>query len=339
MKTYRLIVLLTILALIFSACGSPSTPPPVPTVPPTAAPKPFRIAVIMPSAINDFAFSQSIYTALTTLQKDMGGPEKMQFVYSQGMTVVADATAAVRVYATQGYDLVIAHGSQYGPSLEEVAPAFPNVSFVWVNASKASKLPNVFDLTASAQEGGYVNGVLAAGLTKSKTIGIIGPVETGESKRYIDGFKAGVAATNPEIQVTVNYIGSFSDVVKASDVANGYISAGTDVMAGTGQMVVGPIGKANENNVLWFGTQSNQTTLAPKIVVANQVYHWEGVLKEIIAKVQAGTKGGVSYNINIANGGEVIEYNPDYALPSDVKASGDAVIKGIADGTIKVTLP
>jgi basic membrane protein A len=91
--------------------------------------------------------------------------------------------------------------------------------------------------------------------------------------------------------------------------------------------------------VLWFGTQSNQTALAPRIVVANQVYHWEVVLKDIIAKVQAGTKGGEAFTINLANGGEVIEYNPNYALPASVKAAGEAAVKGIANGTITVPLP
>ncbi len=33
---------------------------------------------------------------------------------------------------------------------------------------------------------------------------------------------------------------------------------------------------------MWFGTQSSQTELAPTIVVANQVYHWDVVLNEII---------------------------------------------------------
>jgi basic membrane protein A len=192
---------------------------------------------------------------------------------------------------------------------------------------------------AASQEGGYVNGVLAAALTKSKVIGIVGPVEVGESKHYIDGFKAGVAATNPEVQVNVTYIGSFSDVVKASDVANGFISSSADIMTGTGQMVIGPIGKANENNVLWFGTQSDQSAPAPKIVVANQVYHWEIILKQIISQIQSGKLGGETFNINLANGGEVIEYNPSYALPADVKAMGDRAIQGIKDGTIKITLP
>jgi len=341
-NTWKLLSSVIIIALALAACSSPTSQEETmeaPTVLPTAEAKPFRVAVILPSAVNDLAFSQSMFDALNRIQNDMGGAEKMQFVYSQGMGIVDDATAAIRIYASKDYDLVIAHGSQYGDAVQAIAPDFPAVSFIWSNATIVTNLPNVFELMAASQEGGYVNGVLAATLTTNKIIGVIGPVEAGESKRYIDGFKAGVLATDPDIQVNVNYIGSFSDVVKASEVATGYISQGTDVMTGTAQMVVGPIGTANENNVLWFGTQSNQTSLAPNIVVANQVYHWEVMLKEIIVKVQAGTLGGESFTINLANGGEVIEYNPAYDLPSNAKALGNATIKGIVDGTITIPLP
>jgi basic membrane protein A len=148
-----------------------------------------------------------------------------------------------------------------------------------------------------------------------------------------------VLATHPEIEVNVNYIGSFSDVVKASEVATSYISAGTDIMTGTSQMVVGATSMAKDNNVLWFGTQSNQSILGPEIVVASQVYHWEVILKQIIAKIQSGTLGGESFTINLANGGEVIEYNPDYTLPTSAKALADATVRGIVDGSIKISLP
>jgi basic membrane protein A len=137
----------------------------------------------------------------------------------------------------------------------------------------------------------------------------------------------------------VNYIGSFSDVVKGTEAANEFITAGADVLTGTSQMVVGPIGAANQNNVLWFGTQSNQTSLAPKIVVANQVYHWEVGLKEVIGNIQAGVIGGEYYTLNLANGGLVIEYNPDYASLAKAKALGEATVKGISDGTITISLP
>lgn len=341
MKILRVIALFTIIASLLIACGSSAKPVITPTTaPPTAAShNSFRVAVIMPSAINDVAFSQSMYDALIRIQNGMGGSEKMEFVYSQGMYIVDDAAAALRIYASQGYDLVIAHGSQYSASLQTIAIEFPKVSFVLSNAPKPSNLPNVFDINAAAQEGGYVNGVLAATLTKSKSIGIVGPVELGEAKRYIDGFKAGLTATNPEILVNVNYIGSFSDVVKASETATGFISAGADAMTGTGQMVVGPIGKANENNALWFGTQSNQASLAPKIVVASQVYRWDVALKEVIVKVQSGVLGGEALVLNLANGGEIMEYNPDYPLPVEVKALGDKTIKDIANSSITITLP
>jgi basic membrane lipoprotein Med (substrate-binding protein (PBP1-ABC) superfamily) len=327
-----LLTLLVALSMVLSACGggAPAT---------TAPAEKFRVAVVMPSAINDLAFSQSMYDALVRIQNDMGGTDKFEFVYSENMFVVDDAAAAIRDYASQGYNLVVAHGSQYGSSLQEIAPDFPNTSFAWGTTVDTFGQPNIFAYEASSQEGGYVNGVLAAMLSKSNVIGVVGPIETGDAKLYVDGFKAGVAATNPDIQVNVNYIGSFSDTALAAEAANTHIAAGADVLTGTAQMVVGAIGKAKEANALWFGTQSNQTSLAPSIVVASQVYHWEVMLKEMIGLIQGGTLGGQSFTANLSNGGEVIEFNPGYALPADAKAAADATVAGIKDGSIKITLP
>jgi basic membrane protein A len=293
----------------------------------------------MPSAKNDLAFSQSMYDALVRIQEEMGGPSAFDFVFSENMFVVDDAASAIRDYATQGYNLVIAHGSQYGSSLQEIAPDFPKTSFAWGTTVDTFGQPNIFAYEAASQEGGFVNGVLAATLSKSKIIGVVGPIETGDAKLYVDGFKAGVLATDPAAKVNVNYIGSFSDVALAAEAASTHISAGADVLTGSAQMVVGAIGKAEEAGALWFGTQSNQTSLAPKIVVASQVYHWEVVLKEIIDLVKAGTLGGKSFRADLLNGGEVIEFNPDFALAAEAKDLVDKTIAGIKDGSIKITLP
>jgi len=326
-NTVRLFVLFVLLALVVGACGAPATEAP-------AMEEPFRVAVVMPSAINDLAFSQSMYDALLRIQEDMGGSENFEIVYSENMFVVDDAAAALRDYASQGFDLVIGHGSQYGSSLQEIAPDFPETSFAWGTTVDTFGLPNVFAYEAASDQGGYVNGVIAASLSESNTMGVVGPIETGDAKLYVDGFVAGAKATKPDIQVNVNYIGSFSDVALASEAANTHVSAGADVLTGTAQMVVGAIGVAEENNVLWFGTQSNQTSLAPSIVVASQVYHWEVVLAEIIELINAGTLGGQSFVIDLANGGEVIEFNPDYAVPAEVQALADTTIQGIIDGSI-----
>jgi basic membrane protein A len=301
----------------------------------------FRVAVIMPSTINDLAFSQSMYEALVSIQEDMGGEEAMELVYSENMFVVDDAAAAIRDYASQGYDLIIAHGSQYGSSLKEIAPDFPETAFAHgttVDTFVDEGINNVFAYEAASQEGGYVNGVMAAELTESNVIGVVGPIETGDAKLYIDGFVAGVEATNPDAQVNVNYIGSFSDVALASEAASTHISAGADVLAGTAQMVVGAIGKAEENGVLWFGTQASQTSLAPGIVVANQVYDWTVVLNDIIDQMAEEVYGGKAYVITLENGGEVMEYNPDFDLPADVKQLAEETTQGIVDGSITIPI-
>jgi basic membrane lipoprotein Med (substrate-binding protein (PBP1-ABC) superfamily) len=351
-----LLILVLALSMVLTACGGATATPtteapvatdvpveateaPMATEPPVTPAEPFRVAVIMPSAINDLAFSQSMYDALIRIQEEMGGPDAFEIVYSENMFVVDDAAAAIRDYASQGYNLVIAHGSQYGSSLQEIAPDFPETSFAWGTTAETFGVPNIFAYEAASQEGGYVNGVLAATLSTSKVIGVVGPIEVGDAKLYVDGFKAGVAATDPDIQVNVNYIGSFSDVALASEAATTHISAGADVLTGTAQMVVGAIGKAEEANALWFGTQSNQTSLAPSIVVSSQVYHWEVAVNEIIALIQSGTLGGQSFKADLANGGEVIEFNADYALPAEAQTLAETTIQGIIDGTITITLP
>jgi basic membrane lipoprotein Med (substrate-binding protein (PBP1-ABC) superfamily) len=247
------LIVLVLLAMLVAACGPTEAPPVEPTAKsvepePVVEEGPFRVAVIMPSAINDLAFSQSIYDALVKIQEEMGGLDKMELVYSESMFVVDDAAAAIRDYAAQGYDLVIAHGSRYGSSLRE--------------------------------------------------------------------------------------IGSFSDVTLASEAANTHVAAGAGVLAGTAQMVVGAIGVAEEKSALWFGTQSSQTSLAPGIVVANQVYHWTVVLRDIFNLIAEGTYSGQAHAITLENRGLVMEYNADYALAGDVKTLADETVAGIIDGTI-----
>jgi basic membrane protein A len=255
------------------------------------------------------------------------------------MFVIEDAAAAIRDYASQGFDLIIAHGSQYGSSLQEIAPDFLETSFAWGTTLDTFGMPNVFAYEARSEQGGYVNGVVAASLSESGVIGVIGPIETGDAKLYVDGFTAGVAATNADATVATVWTGSFSDTALASQAAQTHIDAGADVLTGTAQMVTGAIGVAQESDVLWFGTQSNQTELAPGIVVASQVYHWEVVLVQMIAQIQEGTYGGESFAIDLAGGGEVVEFNPDYAVPADVMALADETIAAISDGSLVVPLP
>jgi len=291
----------------------------------------FTVAAVLPSAANDLAFSQSMVDSLDRLT-EAGVID--DYAISENMFVVEDAATAIRAYADEGYDLVIAHGSQYGGSLQEIAPDFPETAFAWGTAADTFGLENVSGYTASADQGGYVMGAMGAMLAGDGSIGIIGPIEVGDGKLYVDGFEAGALSVRADIGVGINYIESFSDTALAAEAATSFIDGGATVLSGTAQMTVGAIGVANESGVLWFGTNSNQAELAPDIVVASQVYHWEVVLEELVNGIVDGDLGGDTYDINLANGGEVIEFNDEYELPEDVLAAGDELIAQLSSGDL-----
>src|SRR5574340_573671 len=297
----RLITILVLLAILAAGCAPAAEKPTAETG------QPFKVAIVMPSSITDMAFSQSMFEGLKKVQTEMGGESAMEIAYSENLFKVPDAAAAIRDYAAKGYNLVIAHGSQYGTSLEQIAPDFPNTAFAWgtsMDTFQASGINNVFAYQAEAQQGGYVLGTIAALMSKTGT------------------------------KVNVTYTGSFSDVSLMATAAETHIAAGADMLTGSSQSVVGAIGVCKDKGVYWFGTQWDQTSLAPEAVVASQVYDWTGILKDMLKGVQAGVMGVKSYTLTFKNGVLVIADNPAITVPADAKAAADAAIAGINDGTI-----
>ncbi len=351
MNARRIVLALALIGLIvLVACGNQ---PQVTSVPPTAAApaatsapaptsapaaKTFKVAVVMPSAANDVAFSQSMVDSLNAIQKEMG-KDKFDFVYTENMFNVPDAAAAIRDYAGKGYNLIIAHGSQYGASLAEIAPDFPKTAFAWSTAvdtfEQSKGIKNIFAYTVASDQGGYVEGVIAAKLTKSKVLAALGPIPAGDGKLTVDGFVAGAKATDPSVKVQTSFTNSFSDAALMSQAAQTQIAAGADVLTGTSQSVVGAIGVCKDKKALWFGNQSDQTALAPDIVVANQVYDWTGVIKDMMTSINSGTLGTKVYTATLKNGGLKMTYNSKYNLPADVKALADKTVQGLSDGSIK----
>ena len=351
-KSFGLLAALLAIALLAAACGGdsdeateappPAPPqpaeapaaaddaPPPPPEPPAESMGPLRVAIVAPSASNDLAFTQSIVDGVAAL----GETRELEVEITDGTFIVEDAAVAIREYAEAGFDLVIAHGSQYGGSLQEIAPDFPDTSFAWGTSTDTFGLANVFAYTAASDQGGYVLGSMAAALTDTGVIGVVGPIEVGDAKLFVDGFVSGAGAQDSSVNVNVVYTESFSDVAKAAETAEAHVSQGADVMTGTAQMVVGAVGVAQREDAAWFATQADQTELAPEIVVASQVYEWEVVLSQIAAAIDRGVKGGEAFTITLANGGLAIAFNDGYGLSADIRSIGEATVAGIIDGSI-----
>lgn len=338
-----LMILLVTLALVAAQCGGAAPTAEAPAAGESVAAiegevQPIKIALVMPSTITDLAWSQSMYDSLKQLQEEYG-EDVIQIAYTENMFNVTDAAAAIRDYAADGYGLVLAHGAQYGTSLFEIGPDFPRTSFAWgttTNTGEEEGVTNVFAYEPRAEQGGYVSGVLAAHLTESGIIGVIGPVNAGDAKLHIDGFLAGVKDTNPDVQTNVSFTGSFGDTALAAEAANTHIQAGADVLTGSAQQVVGAIGVAKEKGIPWLGIQSDQSPLAPEMVVATALYDWHDTLMSMITKHQAGQMGGEVLQLTLANGGQTMIYADD--LPEEAVNAAKAAEQAIINGEIEIPI-
>jgi len=301
--------------------------------------KKVRIALIIPSTIDDLAWSQVMYEGIKTVQKKYG-EDKIEIEVSERLWNAVDAGSAIRQYASQGFDLVIAHGAQYQSVLDEVAPDFPKTSFAY-GTGFATNHPNIFAYDPQAQQGAYLLGMMAGLKTKTNIVGIVGPVKSGDAIKYNIGFEKGVKSVNPDAAVRIAYTGSFGDLVAAGEIARTHIKAGADVLSGTAQQCVGAIRVASEfENILWLSSDMDQSSIGPKTVLVSQSYRFDEVIESIIRFRTEGILGGKHLELTLENGYLELIYNP--ALKSELtpemgKTINEAKAK-IISGEIKVEL-
>lgn len=295
-----------------------------------------RIALILPSTIDDLAWSQSMYEGLKAVQAEMG-EDKLEVTVTENLWNAVDAAAAIRDFAEQGYDIVIAHGAQYQNSVFEIAPDFPETSFAYGTSFKTGD--NIFAYDPQAQEGAYLLGMLAGLLTETNKLGIVGPVESGDAIKYNHGFIEGVAAVNPDAEVSVTYTGSFGDTAGATEMAKTHMDNGADFLTGTAQQAVGAIQACSERGIPWLGSDMDQSVVWPDTVMAAQVYDWTGVVQRMIDARAEGIMGGEHLSLRFADGRLSLNINENFDIAEDVISQIEEAKQAIIDGTLVPELP
>ncbi|MDF2874236.1 MAG: putative ABC-type transport system, periplasmic component/surface lipoprotein [Sporomusa sp.] len=325
--TKLLLMAIVAVSLLLTGCGSTKSPAPAAEAPKA---KKIKVALVIPSTIDDLAWSQSMYEAL---KKN----DQIELAVSERMGKPVDASAAIRQYATQDYDIIIAHGAQYYGILKEITPEFPKITFAYGTGAQSG--PNIFAYEPQAQEGAYLLGLMAGKMSKSKTVGIVGPVEAGDAIKYNKGFQQGVAAANADVKLRIAYTGSFGDLVKAAEIAKTHMDAGADILTGSSQQVPGAIkAVASKPGVYWLSTDMDQSSIAPETVLAAQTYNWEKIVAKMIELRKGGTIGGQTMVLSFADGTLELKYNPKLAdkIPQDVKDAVEKAKKDIASGALKI---
>ena len=290
-----------------------------------------KIALIIENTIDDKGWCQAMYDWLAAAQKQL--PGRIEFSYSEKMLPV-DAGSAARQYASQGYNIIIGHGAQYKNLILEMAEEYPNITFAFGTSAEIGP-KNVFTYMPESEETGYLNGIIAGLITKSNQVGVVGPVDGGDSARYNRGFVLGVQKVNPQAKIAVAHTGSFSDYVKAGEVAHTQIRNGADVLTGSSQQAIGALRAVsdaayNDRYLWWVGQDLAQfgTPEGKAKCIAASSYNYAAVIVGLVQKLDAGIRGGECIPMNFSNSGFVFEYNPDLSsqAPADVRSRVDEAL-------------
>ena len=321
---------LAVLSALFTfACGLSAAPPK----------NKVHIALIVQDTVDDKGWCQSMFDAIKTVQKTYGA-SLVDFSYSEKMKPV-DAGSAARQYASKKFDLIICHGAQYKNLVLEMANEFPGTSFVFGTSGDIGP-KNVFTYMPESEETGYLNGIIAGMVTKSNIVGVVGPVDGGDSARYDRGFVLGAKAANPKVDVKVAHTGSFSDFVKAGELAQTHIKAGADFLTGSSQQALGAlraVAEYKDKQIWWAGQDIAQLSIPNSFkVVAAASYDYVPVVEELIAKREAGVKGGECIPLTFANKGFVYKYNDNVGavLTPAIRKAVDKAKGDLTSGKLKL---
>ncbi len=110
-----------------------------------------------------------------------------------------DNPSEMRELAEAGNELILAGGASFTPALAEVAPDYPDTTFVMIDM--VVDAPNVTSFVFAEHEGSFLAGAAAALATETGTVGFVGGAPFDFINRFRAGFEQGVAAVDPSIEV------------------------------------------------------------------------------------------------------------------------------------------
>ncbi len=307
----------------------------LPTAPAATAPASsttqYKVAMLTSGPVNDQGWNEDALKGIQAIKDKLG----WDFAYSENVAA-AQQQNILRQYAQQGYNLIFAHGYEYGDALKAVAPDFPKTMFVQINATTSGD--NIVGTNFKYGELGYFTGMAAGLMTKNNKIGIVSAQDSPTNNADSDEMKVGIKAVNPKADVNVSYVGSWDDIVKGQQVTQAQIDRGVDVLIIMGDAFTPPAIKlAQSKGIKVIGGWSGDAyKIAPDTVITSGVQDVPSVYLSIAQQFQAGTlKGNTTFVSGFKEGTQKLGQWGDF-VPADVKAKVEKAVSDYLAGNLDI---
>ncbi len=288
-----------------------------------------KVGFIYVGPIGDHGWTYQHDQGRLAVEKEFG--DRVETVYVENIPEGADAERAITRLARQGAGLIFTTSFGFMDPTVKVAKRFPEVKFEHATGYKRSD--NVATYSARFYEGRYVNGQIAARMSKSGVVGYIASFPIPEVVRGINAFMLGAQSVDPDFQIKVVWVNSWFDPGKEADAAKVLIDQGADVITQHTDSPA-PLQIAQEKGALAFGQASNMYEFAPKAQVSAIVNNWAPYYIDRVRAVMDGTWASQDVWRGMHEG--MVEMAPYTNIPDDVAKMARETQAKIASGEMHV---
>jgi simple sugar transport system substrate-binding protein len=294
---------------------------------------PVKVGFVYVSPIGDAGYTYQHDLGRKQMEAALQGKVKTQIV--ENVEEGADAERVIRNLATDGCKMIFTTSFGYMNPTAKVAAAFPDVQFFHATGYKSSK--NMATYNGRFYEGRYLNGIIAGKMTKTHIAGFVGAFPIPEVMMAIDAFTQGMRSVDPKAEVHVVWVNSWFDPGKEREATMSLISQGADMITQhtDSTVVVQTVEEQRKagKNVYCFSYNTDMSKYGPTGQLSGDITDWSSYYIRTVQNVLDGKGIGPNVWDGVKQGMiKIAPYNS--AVPKDVRAYVDKVMKGMAAGKV-----
>lgn len=355
-KTSKIMVLLVAMVLVLTACTNNSTPQDSGTEGEVDTETIYKnIMFVVTGSLGGRTNNDDVLAAINDYVDTVDGNVD---TFECNMDASLYEPTLMQAAETQEYDLIVTGFGTMIEPLANTAEKYPDQKFLMFDTQMDytdGANSNVISVQVLQNEGGFLAGALAAGVTTSdaelaneeKIVGFVGAMESTSILDFLMGYIEGVNYVDPSIEVLYSFVGNHTDSALAKELGLSQYQQGADVIFAVGQNGLGVAEAADDADKYLIGVDFDyserlETTNkdAASKVLTSVIKDYRGMVYPILEAINEDTVEWGTHSF-ISHGEEgVYLINNEYTkniVPDEVWVEYEKIVEELDSGKIEVS--
>jgi len=287
-----------------------------------------KIGFIYLGPVGDFGWTYQHEVGRQAMVKALG--DKIETTYLENVSEGPDSERSIEQLARAGHKLIFTTSFGFMDATVKVAKKYPNLFFEHATGYKREK--NLATYSGRFYEGRYIQGIIAAKMSKAGVLGYIASFPIPEVISGINATMLGAQTINPNIKVKIIWANTWFDPGKEADAAKALLDQGADIiMQHTDSPAAMQI--ASERGKLAFGQDSEMIKFGPKSQLTSIMDNWGPYYIERVKAELDGTWKSEDFWGGLKS--KLVVMAPYTNMPDDVKKLAMDTEAAIIEGKLQ----